>query len=124
LNFRRVDGWYLVESGILCGIQCRNWKVYVRCHRPCRTGNKNNAPFGKGGAFERKEGCTPGAGVLARASVVALGAFPLMLARGTAVGLVERSETDRVTEDAAAVPSGTEVEDEATGLLGDEAANT
>jgi len=47
-----------------------------------------------------------------------------MLARGTAVGLVERSETDRVTEDAAAVPSGAEVEDEATGLLGDEAANT
>jgi len=82
----------------------------------------NNALSGRGGALGKSEGCAPAVGVLARGSVAALAAFPLMLARGTAVGLVERSEKERVTWDAAGVLSTAEVE--ATALLGDEAANT
>jgi len=55
----------------------------------------NNALSGRSGALGKLEGCAPAVGVLARGSVAALAAFPLVLARGTVVGSVERSEKER-----------------------------
>jgi len=52
----------------------------------------NNALSGRGGALGKSEGCALAVGVPARGSVAT---FPLMLARGTAVGLVERNEKER-----------------------------
>lgn len=67
-----------------------------------------------------KVGVDPGAGVEDSGRVVAVAAFPLMFDKGTAVGLVERSETDGPVT----VPDDGELAGEPAGELAEEAALT
>jgi hypothetical protein len=95
LNFSRVDGRNLVQCRVFRRIKgghyCRNIKS-----KYSEVNERVNIPLGRPEAPGRYEGTLPAVGVGFKASVAFGDSEGPIAERGTAVGLVEARETERV----------------------------